>query len=370
MSIWNTNPSSGGGSVDWVSVTSKPSTFPPTAHTHLISEVFNLQSVLDNKLNTDSVIDYTTLSNKPSIPTNNNQIANGAGYITLAEVPAYSQVNANWLSNSGVSQILNKPTLFSGSYTDLSNKPALFSGAYSDLSGKPALFSGSYVDLINKPTSFAPSAHTHVIADITGLQSALDNKVSVGASIPYSVLTGVPAGFTGSYLDLTNKPSTFPPSSHSHVIADVTGLQAALDSKTTTGASIPYSSLSGTPTIPAAQVSSDWNSVTGVSQILNKPTIPSITGLRKTETFLGTTDASGNYAITFANTYASAPDVQPNIIGGNFNQFVRVVSVSTTGCVVQCAQRNTVNLLSTELLLGTTVALVGSSVTVQITARS
>jgi hypothetical protein len=34
----------------------------------------------------------------------------------------------------------------------------------------------------------------------------------------------------------------------------------------TTGA---YSDLSGTPTIPAAQVNSDWNAVSGVAQILN-----------------------------------------------------------------------------------------------------
>ena len=38
-----------------------------------------------------------------------------------------------------------------------------------------------------------------------------------------------------------------------------------------------YSDLTGTPTIPAAQVNSDWNSNSGVSQILNKPTIPVIT---------------------------------------------------------------------------------------------
>lgn len=100
------------------------------------------------------------------------------------------------------------------------------------------------------------------------------------------------------------------------------------------------------------------------------PTIPSITGLRKAETFLGTTDGSGNYTITFANTYASAPDIQPQIVGGSFIQFVRAVSVSTTGAVVQAAQRNTINLLSTELLLGTTVALVGASVSILVTARS
>lgn len=41
----------------------------------------------------------------------------------------------------------------------------------------------------------------------------------------------------------------------------------------TTGA---YSDLSGTPSIPAAQVNSDWNAVSGVAQILNKPTIPTV----------------------------------------------------------------------------------------------
>lgn len=44
----------------------------------------------------------------------------------------------------------------------------------------------------------------------------------------------------------------------------------ALASVATTGA---YSDLSGKPTIPSAQVNSDWNSASGLSQILNKPTL-------------------------------------------------------------------------------------------------
>ena len=35
-----------------------------------------------------------------------------------------------------------------------------------------------------------------------------------------------------------------------------------------------YNSLSNKPTIPSAQVASDWNAVSGVSRILNKPIIP------------------------------------------------------------------------------------------------
>lgn len=38
-----------------------------------------------------------------------------------------------------------------------------------------------------------------------------------------------------------------------------------------------YDDLTDKPTIPAAQVNADWNAVSGVAQILNKPTIPTIT---------------------------------------------------------------------------------------------
>ena len=41
----------------------------------------------------------------------------------------------------------------------------------------------------------------------------------------------------------------------------------------TTGA---YSDLSGTPTIPAAQVNSDWNANSGVAEILNKPNLATV----------------------------------------------------------------------------------------------
>lgn len=40
---------SGTSSVDWTSVLNKPSTFPPSAHTHPISDVTNLQTALDGK---------------------------------------------------------------------------------------------------------------------------------------------------------------------------------------------------------------------------------------------------------------------------------------------------------------------------------
>lgn len=51
----------------------------------------------------------------------------------------------------------------------------------------------------------------------------------------------------------------------------VSNLDATLHSVAKSG---NYSELNNKPTIPAAQVNSDWNAASGVAQILNKPTIP------------------------------------------------------------------------------------------------
>lgn len=57
------------------------------------------------------------------------------------------------------------------------------------------------------------------------------------------------------------------------------------------GFSNDYNDLSNLPTIPAAQVNSDWNATSGVAEILNKPTIP--TSLPPTGNAGG--DLSGTY---------------------------------------------------------------------------
>ena len=87
--------------------------------TGTLSNQTDLQSALDNKVDTVpgkglSENDYTT-TEKTKL----------SGIATGAEV----NVNADWSSGSGDSQILNKPSLStvatSGSYTDLSDKPSI-----------------------------------------------------------------------------------------------------------------------------------------------------------------------------------------------------------------------------------------------------
>ena len=327
-----------------------------------------------NKPNLSAVAlsgDYSDLANKPIIPTVNYPVSSvnsktGAVNLTASDVGAiatgsqipYSsltgtpnipaaQVNSDWNSTTGLSQILKKPVLFSGSYTDLTNKPVLFDGTYASLTGKP--------------TTFTPSAHTHVIGDVSGLQNALDGKISIGASIPYATITGAPVvptntnqltngsgyitasqvvtaspvqsvnGQTGAVtltipasqiqsdwnqtvttaLDyIKNKPSI--PSVSVTSVNAKTGavvLSASDVGAIAVGANIPYSTLTGVPSIPAAQVQTDWNAVSGLGLLMNKPsTFTPSAHTQSWSTITATPTTLAGYGITDAVSSANLPN--------------------------------------------------------------
>jgi hypothetical protein len=75
---------------------------------------------------------------------------NGAAAVNGAvSITSPAQVQPDWNATSGLGSILNKPALFSGSYTDLSSKPTLFSGSYTDLTNKPTIPAPAPVDSVN-----------------------------------------------------------------------------------------------------------------------------------------------------------------------------------------------------------------------------
>ena len=112
-------------------------------------------------------------------------------FATVTGGGGVDQVNSDWNATSGVAQILNKPTLFSGSYVDLTNKPTLFSGAYADLTGKPTLFSGSYVDLTNKPTIPAAQIQSDWNQTTTSALDYIKNKPTIPSLTGYATETYV-----------------------------------------------------------------------------------------------------------------------------------------------------------------------------------
>jgi nitrogen fixation protein len=63
-----------------------------------------------------------------------------------------------------------------------------------------------------------------------------------------------------------------------NAVFDALALKANSADLATVATSGDYNDLSNLPSIPAAQVNADWNATSGVAEILNKPTIPSVTG--------------------------------------------------------------------------------------------
>ena len=131
--------------------------------------------------------DYNDLSNQPTIPqvpANVSAFTNDAGYITAQEVPA--QVNADWNANTGVSQILNKPTL----------APVAITGNYSDLEGTPTIPTVNDATLTiqqdgetvgtftaNQGADQTINITSPVVPDITGLQHQIDSLQDVMAEM-------------------------------------------------------------------------------------------------------------------------------------------------------------------------------------------
>jgi hypothetical protein len=125
-------------------------------------------------------------------------VTNGDG---VSGNPTVDIVDGNLLINWG--QLTGKPTNFQADWnTTVINKPTTWD--YSQIANKPATFPSDWNTTANKPTTFTPSAHTHLVADITDFPATWD------------------------WNQLSNVPDTFPPSAHSHVIADITDLKKAL----------------------------------------------------------------------------------------------------------------------------------------------
>ena len=117
---------------------------------------------------------------------------------------------------------------------------------------------------------FAAIDHSHEISDIDGLQGALDAKADKTAIADMETKTDAAAAyatkgelaakqdaataFDGKYTSLTEVPSQFTPAAHTHAIADVTGLQDALDAKADTSA---------IPTIPGNATTSQAGLMSG-----------------------------------------------------------------------------------------------------------
>ena len=236
------------------------------SHNHIISNIDGLQSVLDGKSDNHShpykseswVPTFSQITSKPSdlngygitdaikLYTGNKNIDDVGTYIMAKE-------DGSWYGGTKPIGAHNGFGVFSmhlhtGDYTG--------QFGFSSQDNKMYFRSHDVTDWSEwKSISF--DGHFHSIANVTGLQSALDTK-SNSHTHPYRADNWLPtpleigalpsngkavdsdkldAQDSTYYLDwnnFTNKPSTFTATAHNHVITDIDGLQSSLDAKADT----------------------------------------------------------------------------------------------------------------------------------------
>ncbi|WP_073346055.1 tail fiber domain-containing protein [Bacteroides congonensis] len=224
-----------------------------SSHTHSISAITNLTGELNKKSNTGhthTVSDITNL--KEGLPYTVDSAGNyvidkkvifNETIVSKGEVVAYGEDDKKYVATyapfthshtvddvTGLQEILDNIEGGSGGTIEvIDNLDSVSStAALSAKQGKilSDLISDKTVTwdtLQNKPATFTPSAHSHAISGITGLQTQLDSKAA-------SSHTHTIANISNLQSQLDSKASA----SHTHAISAVTNLQAELNKKSDT----------------------------------------------------------------------------------------------------------------------------------------
>jgi hypothetical protein len=219
---------------------------------------------------------YNDLTNLPTIPTVPVQsVAGRIGDITLGEADI-ANLPADLASKANVSSLA--PVATSGRYTDLTGTPTIpaaqvntdwnSTSGTSQILNKPDLGTAAFQPV----TAFDPAGTA--AAAVTAIQTGLTSEITraeAAEALKANTAALAPVALSGNYNDLLSKPAipTIPPTWDWSAL---TGIPAFAPVAT----SGSYNDLSNKPTIPAAQVSADWNADSGAAQILNKPSIPTI----------------------------------------------------------------------------------------------
>lgn len=186
-------------------------------------------ALLDSKANSVHNHVVNDIADFPTIPTKLSQLENDMGFGTGG---GSGDTSISWTN------ITNKPNFsdiaISGSYNDLVDTPNIPTKT-SDLTNDSGYISNvSWGDISNKPTSFNPTSHTQDASTIIGL-------ATVATSGKYSDLSGRPS-IPSKVSQLTNDSGYITSVSWNDVISKPVLSQVAISGS--------YSDLSGTPTIP------------------------------------------------------------------------------------------------------------------------
>ena len=232
----------------------------------------------------------TTFANLASKPTtisgygitNAMTTSHPANSITALKIADWDNAYA-WGDHAAVGYLTSVPV------TSVNTKTGVVSLTYDDVGASPAGHSHSWTAITDKPTTFTPSSHVHGNITNDGKIGTTTNLVvttTTGGLLTTSSRSGIdsrstfpPSSHTHLWADITDKPSTFTPSAHTHAYADLTGIPSTFTPSAHTHA---YADLTGIPSTftPSAHghgnitnagaigVTNDLVVVTGTSGVL------------------------------------------------------------------------------------------------------
>ena len=324
-------------SYTWTEIGSKPDTFTPSAHTHTIANITNLQTALDGKAATSHTHVITNVTGLQSALDGKAASSHTHGDADITSVDASKitgTISIDHLPQGALDRLvrvdddaarfkLTTENVQLGDTVKVKSSGLMYYVVDESKLGEEAGYepytAGSatsvpWTGVTGKPSTFTPSAHTHTIANVTGLQTALDGKAASSHTHAIANVTGLQTALDGkaasSHTHTKSQITDFPTSiknptslsiqlnggtattydgstaksinitpagigaaasSHTHTIANVTGLQTALDGKAASGHNhdTVYSKLNHTHTIA---------NVTGLqtaldSKVNNAPTV-------------------------------------------------------------------------------------------------
>lgn len=214
----------------WTTLDGKPATFPAATHGHPIADVTGLQAALDGKasaaaaLSTEQVQDLVGAMFGGAHSNATVAYDDASGAITISAVGGSGGGLTQEQAEDIVAALIDAGSGITAVYDDAASSITIaLSGESFTTADQTKLAGITAGATVNATDAQLRDRATHTgvqaIATVTGLQSALDGKSA--------------ATHSHTWDDVTGKPTTFAPAVHTHVISEVTGLQANLDALAT-----------------------------------------------------------------------------------------------------------------------------------------
>jgi hypothetical protein len=160
-------------------------------------------------------------------------------------------VNGELVTPEKLHQLVDSATIANIVNADIAAGAAIADTKLATISTANKVAQSAVVNLTTDLAGKAASSHTHTIANVTGLQTALDGKQASGS---YAPATGIAqSAVTNLTTDLAGKAAA----SHTHTIANVTNLQTALDGKQASGSYAPATGIAPSAITGTAVITTD-----------------------------------------------------------------------------------------------------------------